>query len=196
MSQPGSGGGSGGGAQAGPSWASGSGSTSGPSSSGGEAGQMVPWSGVGMGTQYPAGDGPQLGELTAQQWETISHISHTNLPVCDAGCAEHSDAVHEAIKLLKATRASGAPWDTSMLEGLVPWKTRGDGGGAGGTTVDGPAGSGGALTPPTVMWQFGGPVNPVIGDLPIDASKLNIMLIQTCQWPYALCCCELCSSLS
>lgn len=171
-----------------------------------ERGQLVPWSGLDTGhsTQYPASSAPDVAPAV-QPWETISHMAHyPNLPVCDPGCTEHSDTIHDIIRLLRMTRAScAAPgavnWDMSTLEGLVPWKINTG-------SHPGRRGSASPLMSPTgrtVLWQFGGPVSPVIGDLPIDATKLNIMLIQTCQWhsnPLDLCyglpCDDTCASPS
>lgn len=137
-------------------------------------GEVVRWSGIDLTTTYP-------GASASLQWDTEggggtqgaegAGGSHRATPAgtCDRNCRLHSEAIHDALKLLVhhysipdrflGERPGVGVWDPANVHDLLAWNVR----------------------PATgIPWPFGGPLDD-LRHLPMAATRHNGELLRICQ---------------
>ena len=138
-------------------------------------GEIARWSGIGELTLYPGAEDDNAVESWRHQWPSPTRAPRLEgLSDCDSDCDAHSEAVHDALRLLKARhmipfRFLGPSWDPRNLDDFMAWLR--------------------AITWTTKDSQGEGhgnlhQLNSQGGDLahlPIPATRLNAELIRICK---------------
>lgn len=124
-----------------------------------ESSSLVSWSGIDILTQFP---GPvSTGKVKPTQW---GGIISSRLPDCEPGCTEHTDTLHDAVKLLKYTHSvSGRlfhSWDAKSSQEDIDWNR--------------------AVGLSTSSYRLSSPME-LLNSLPIASTTLNAQLLQICK---------------
>ncbi|KAJ9141711.1 Oleate activated transcription factor 3 [Pleurostoma richardsiae] len=95
-----------------------------PEGIGDDSGEIVRWSGIDIETQFPGAT--SLGPWINQWTSAPGSLGPAGLPVCGENCTLHSDAIHDAVRLLQVRSAVpdlyfNDQWHPGKTDEILSW---------------------------------------------------------------------------